>query len=172
MIHCTKRFKTWWRHQMETFSALLAICAGNSPVTGEFLAQRPVTQKLWCFFDLRLNKRLSKQSRGWWFETPSCPLWRHRNERRHILKSTQNIFVPLRYCLPNTVWRIAMFWIHIIFIHYVRCWFSFESQFRAAILGVQSCTSEYDVIFVYCGSILWFVLLIQTLLAYLCINIK
>ena len=32
----------WWRHQMETFSALLAICAGNSPVTGEFPAQRPV----------------------------------------------------------------------------------------------------------------------------------
>ena len=35
---------TWWRHQMETFSALLAICAGNSPVTGEFPSQRPVTR--------------------------------------------------------------------------------------------------------------------------------
>ena len=34
----------WWRHQMETFSALLAFCAGNSPVTGDFPAQRPVTQ--------------------------------------------------------------------------------------------------------------------------------
>ena len=33
---------TWWCHQMETFSALLAICAGNSPVTGEFSLQRPV----------------------------------------------------------------------------------------------------------------------------------
>ena len=32
------------------------------------------------FFDLRLNKRLSKQSWGWWFETPSRPLWRHRNK--------------------------------------------------------------------------------------------
>ena len=31
---------TWWRHQMETFSALLAICAGNSPVPGEFPTQR------------------------------------------------------------------------------------------------------------------------------------
>ena len=66
-----------WRHQMETFSALLAICAGNSPVTGEFPAQRPVTRSFDVFFDLRLNKRLSKQSRGWWFETPSRPLWRH-----------------------------------------------------------------------------------------------
>ena len=36
----------WWRHQMETFSALLAICAGNSPVPGEFPAQRPVTRNL------------------------------------------------------------------------------------------------------------------------------
>ena len=27
---------SWWRHQMETFSALLALCAGNSPVPGEF----------------------------------------------------------------------------------------------------------------------------------------
>ena len=35
--------KSWWRHQMETFSALLAICTGNSPVTGEFPTQKPVT---------------------------------------------------------------------------------------------------------------------------------
>ena len=54
--------KPWWRHQMEAFSALLAICAGKSPVTGEFPAQRPVTRSFDIFFDLRLNKRLSKQS--------------------------------------------------------------------------------------------------------------
>ena len=69
--------KSWWRHQMETFSALLAICAGNSPVPGEFLAQRPVTWSFDVFFDLHLNKRLSKQSWGWWFETLPRPLWRH-----------------------------------------------------------------------------------------------
>ena len=34
---------------METFSALLAICAGNSPVTGEFLAQMPVTRNFDVF---------------------------------------------------------------------------------------------------------------------------
>ena len=51
---------TWWRHQMKTFSALLALCAGNSPVTDEFPSQRPVTQSFQVFFDLRLNKRLSK----------------------------------------------------------------------------------------------------------------
>ena len=41
----------WWRHQMETFSALLTV----------------------------LPKRLSKQSWGWWFETLSCSLWRQCN---------------------------------------------------------------------------------------------
>ena len=35
---------TWWRHQMETFDASLAFCAGNWPVTGEIPARRPVTQ--------------------------------------------------------------------------------------------------------------------------------
>ena len=45
---------------METFSALLAIRVGNSPVTGEFPAQRPETQSFDIFFDLRRNKRLSK----------------------------------------------------------------------------------------------------------------
>ena len=41
---------SWWRHQMETFSALLAICAGNSPVSGEFPAERPVTRSFDVFF--------------------------------------------------------------------------------------------------------------------------
>ena len=49
----------WWRHQMETFSALLALCAGNSPDTGEFPSQRPVTRSFDVLFDLRMNKRLS-----------------------------------------------------------------------------------------------------------------
>ena len=70
---------TWWRNQMETVSAILAICAGNSPVTGEFPAQRPETRSFDVFFNLHLNKRLSKQSWGWWFETPLRPLWRRCN---------------------------------------------------------------------------------------------
>ena len=61
----------WWRHQMETFSALLAICEGNSPVTGEFPSQRPVTRRFDVFFDLHLIKQLSKQSWG-------CDLRHHR----------------------------------------------------------------------------------------------
>ena len=52
----------------------------NSPVIGEFPSQRPVTRSFDVFFDLRVNKRLSKQSWGWWFETPPCSLWRNCND--------------------------------------------------------------------------------------------
>ena len=53
-------FVTRWRHQVETVSALLAISAGYSPVTGEFPSQKLVTRSFDVFFVLRLNKRLSK----------------------------------------------------------------------------------------------------------------
>ena len=76
-INCKALTKTsWWRHQMETFSALLA---GNSPVTGDFPSRRPLTRGFNVFFDLHLNKRLSKQSIRRWFEAPSRSLWRHYN---------------------------------------------------------------------------------------------
>ena len=55
---------------MKTFSTSLAFCAGNSPVTGEFPTQRPVTQIFDVFFDLHLNKQWSKQWRHRWFATP------------------------------------------------------------------------------------------------------
>ena len=60
---------------METFSALLALCDGNSQVTGEIPSQRPVTRSFGVFFDLRLKKRLGKPTGR--FETPSRPLWRY-----------------------------------------------------------------------------------------------
>ena len=60
-------------------SALLALCRGNSPVTGGFRSQRPVTRSFDVFCDLRLNKLLSKLSRRSWFETPSRSLWRRCN---------------------------------------------------------------------------------------------
>ena len=55
----------WWRHQNETFSALLALCAGNSPVPGEFPTQRPVTRSFNIFFDLRrINGWVNKCKAG------------------------------------------------------------------------------------------------------------
>ena len=96
---------------METFSALLAICAGNSPVSGEFPTQRPVTRRFDVYFDLRPDKRLSKQSLGWWFETLSHSLWRHRNGPRQFrasmsfVKMTEN--GPLSYHYDDVTWA---FW--------------------------------------------------------------
>ena len=49
---------SWWRHPMETFSALLALCEGNSPVTVEFFTQRPVTRS----FDIN-NREAGNLSR-------------------------------------------------------------------------------------------------------------
>ena len=52
---------------------------------GEFTGHRGILHtkatdaELWCFFDLCMNGRLIEQSWGWWFETPSCSLWRHFN---------------------------------------------------------------------------------------------
>ena len=61
-------------------SRVTGLCEGNSPVTGVFPSQRPVTRSFGDFFDRRLNKRLSKQSWDWWFKTPSWPLCRYCNE--------------------------------------------------------------------------------------------
>ena len=104
IIRCRllKSFTPWWRHQIETVSALLAICAGNSPVPGEFPAQRPVTRSFDVFFDLRLNKRLSKQSWGWWFEMLSRPLWRHSNAA-HLAHVAQRNIADVSYRVLNTL---------------------------------------------------------------------
>ena len=80
-----------WRHQMETFSTILALCEGNSPVPGRFPSQRPVTRCFDVFFNSRLNKGLSKQPRRRWFETPSRPLWRHCDDSEITRKDVVNI---------------------------------------------------------------------------------
>ena len=58
---------------METFSALLAICAGNSPVPDEFPTQRPVTRSFDVYFDLRPNN-------GW---VNNCEAGDFRPDRAH-----------------------------------------------------------------------------------------
>ena len=57
-------FFTWWRHQIETFSALLALCVGNSPVTGEFPSQRPVTGSFGVFFCVWINDWVNNREAG------------------------------------------------------------------------------------------------------------
>ena len=97
---------------METFSAVLAIVVRNSPISGEFPAQRPVTRSFDAFFDLRPNKRLSKHWWGWWFETPSRPLWRHCPVCRTSLIATRFWVVmicPIIKCLTVLQFSFILF---------------------------------------------------------------
>ena len=81
------------------FSVLLDLCVGISSITGEFPSQRQVTWSFDVFLGLRLNKRLSKQSWGWWFEMPSSSLWCHCNGHLSFLTGI-NFLVYL--CLIKT----------------------------------------------------------------------
>ena len=55
LVYHIQKASAWWRHEIETLSALLDLCAGNSPVTGEFAAQRLVSRSFDIYFDLRLK---------------------------------------------------------------------------------------------------------------------
>ena len=79
LFKMAKLTHSWWRHQMETFFRVTGPLCGEFTGPGEFPTQRPVTWGFDVFFDLRLNKWLSKLSWGWWFETPSWSLWRQCN---------------------------------------------------------------------------------------------
>ena len=148
---------SWWRHQMETFSALLSLCAENSLVTGESLAQRPVTQSFDVFLDLHLNKRLSKQSWGWWFETPSHSLWRYCN----VYANFSSLMAP--WIAKAMTWDLAH-WLSyqyrnfytltssILCIHHETCWaetnssvlFYLTESTAADIVGTSWNETEHD----------------------------
>ena len=80
-------------------SALLDRCAENSPVTGEVPSQRLVTRDFDIFFDVHLNKRLSKQSWWWWLETSLRSLWRHCNANSLFW---MNVFSVLLFSMIST----------------------------------------------------------------------
>ena len=81
-------------HDDVVFRVTDPLC-GKFTGPGEFPAQRPVTRSFNVFFDLRPNKRLSKQSWGWWFGTPSWSLWR----QWHELLITKDLFL---FLIPNS----------------------------------------------------------------------
>ena len=80
----------WWRLQMETFSALLALCAANSPATDEFPHKRQwhgaLVLSLICVW---INRWINNRE-AWWFETPSRSLWSHCYEKRVSGTGTSN----------------------------------------------------------------------------------
>ena len=83
---------SWRRHQMETFSALLVVCAGNSPVTGEFPSQWPVTRSFFSVICARIN--------GWVNNREADDLRRHRAHYDVILMWSHEII--------ETEWRILL----------------------------------------------------------------
>ena len=87
-----KILHSWWRHQAKKISSLLALCEGNPLVNGGFPSQRPVTRSFDVFFDMHLNKGLSKQARHRWYKTPSCSLWGQRYVLCTVTKLSQGIF--------------------------------------------------------------------------------
>ena len=71
--HCVVSTKssTLKRHDMETFSTLLALCEGKPVFNGVSPHKRPMTRSIDVSFEVRLYKRLScKQWSCWWYETP------------------------------------------------------------------------------------------------------
>ena len=75
----------------------------TGPLCGEFPAQRPVTRSFDVFFDLHLIKRLSKHSRGWWFETLSHPLWRHCNVNMLNYFKDYKKFIRISYYILDCI---------------------------------------------------------------------
>ena len=75
----------------------LLIYPRQTPVTEEFPMQRSVTRSFNVFFDLRLNKQLSKQSWGWWFAMPLHPLWQHCNVEWHFTMLLNSIILWKKY---------------------------------------------------------------------------
>ena len=74
---------------------------------GEFPTQRPVMWNFDVCFDMRLNKRSSKQSWGWWFETPWCPIWCHCNGDQHFEEQSRG---------QTDEWKLVLWKDH---VHYV-----------------------------------------------------
>ena len=67
---------------------------------------KPVTRSFDFFFDLRLNKRLSKQSWGWWFETLSRPLWCHNNDSHSFEYVTHQNVCRVWLTCWNIIWKV------------------------------------------------------------------
>ena len=139
---------------METFSAWLALCAGNSPHKGQW-------RGLWCFFDLRLE-----WSGGWWFDTPSRPLWCHCNgiprfdraiEMAHICYNTVNTmavdYLPTQEArvswelFQNSFCFLVKKMIKMLLLTNVPCFF------QGRISYINNLHYHYDHVHVYCQTI-------------------
>ena len=97
----------------ETFSVLLALCAGNSPVTGELPSQRPVTQSFDVIFDLRRKIQLTEQVKCRWFEMPSLSGVPDYFDRNKILSGYDLSHYQVPHCI-----RVFFYFVWFVFIHH------------------------------------------------------
>ena len=126
----------WDRGRAMTFGRAFRITGhlwGES--TSGFPSQRPVTQSVCVFVDLRLNKRLSKQWWGWWFETPSRPLCRHCND---MLKKSRVAYDLRRHAYTVTVIRLAHRGINEVAGIFKRIFFFLYIYFNSNIMEIFS----------------------------------
>ena len=128
--------KLWREYSISNFSVSMMTSSNGiifrvtGPLCGEFTShgefptQRPVTRSFYVFFDLRLNKRLSKQSWGWRFETPSCSLWRHCNGIWLKVEFLITIEVWSKW-LPWCRWHFQMHFLERKFVYLIEIWVKF-----------------------------------------------
>ena len=156
---CT-RVDPWWRHQMETFSALLALWAGNSSVTDEFPAQRSLTRSFDVLFDQRLNKQLRKQSWGWWFDPPSRSLWRqcHAVDVFYNIMPCQSIKQGVRCTVELEFSNALQMYLVDSFVT-----FKFCNRFGAFIIQRSSMHSPLAIMCKYDMIDRWFVVLLESI---------
>ena len=91
---------TKWKHFI-----VIGHLWGNLLVTGRFPSHRPVMRNFYVFFDLQLNKRLSKQSRRRWIERPSPSLWRHCNGCCNDISRWKPLSLSYKRYFPQTYWH-------------------------------------------------------------------
>ena len=120
--------------------------------TGEFPSPRPVTLSFDVFFDLRLHKPLSKQSWGWWFETPSRLLW------HHCVVDTSSLELAGMSSLELTKPR-QLIYIYIFMASHMYIICNMEKVYWA-----NSCNS-YDCLLLYAARSHWWVFVWQKLIS-------
>ena len=100
----------------EKFHMLTSSNGNISRVDDEFPSQRPVTRSFDVFFDLRLNKRSSKQPWEWWLQMLLRPLWRYCNElERHCHEAPGGRFKNAYELLNLRALKISMLYKNRIF---------------------------------------------------------
>ena len=98
MISPFLALKAWWRHQMETFSVKLTICAGNSPVTGKSCTKANDAE-------LRCFSLICAWLNGWVNNRETGDL------RRHRAYYDATIMVPLEFvicCRPCCKFQLVI----------------------------------------------------------------